>query len=163
MASVYLHAELLSAARSRDGTGGLFAQRSAPYIVTAKPQPVNLGQVILVDPTPEGHPVEYYARDAILYAQWDAIEMVSICNHLNPLLQRAWAFQVRLLATRIIHFAEHELIFECRQQQRCECMYLDRSDARPVMERNINNIKLDFAALLNSPDPSSPLSDPHIL
>ncbi|OCK80045.1 HET-domain-containing protein [Lepidopterella palustris CBS 459.81] len=165
MASVYSDAELvISAARSKDGTGGLFAKRSPPYIVTEKARPVDLGHKVFTDSTSNGELVEYYARDAVRHAQWDAMEMVSSnCDHLNPLLQRAWAFQERILATRIIHFAEHELIFECRQRQCCECMYLDRPESRPRMERNINNIKLDFAALLNSPDPRNPISDPYIL
>ncbi|KAH9207793.1 heterokaryon incompatibility, partial [Leptodontidium sp. 2 PMI_412] len=39
----------------------------------------------------------------------------------NPLLTRAWAFQEKLLATRIVHFADHELVWECKETQRCEC------------------------------------------
>ncbi|KAM7185866.1 HET domain containing protein [Naviculisporaceae sp. PSN 640] len=165
MASVYSDAELvISAARSKDGTGGLFAERSPPYIVDRASRPVNSGHIIFTDPTDDGELIEYYRRDAVRHAQWDAMELVSSnCDHINPLLNRAWAFQERILATRIVHFAEHELIFECRQQQRCECMYLDRPESRPRMERNINNIKLEFAALLKSPDPANPISDPFIL
>ena len=38
-----------------------------------------------------------------------------------PLLQRGWAFQERILSPRILHFAEHELIWECMEYEDCEC------------------------------------------
>lgn len=40
---------------------------------------------------------------------------------------RAWAIQEQLLASRMVHFTEHELIWECRCKVSCECMELDRS------------------------------------
>jgi hypothetical protein len=40
---------------------------------------------------------------------------------LNPTLQRAWCFQERMLATRIIHFTAAELIWECKSRIDCEC------------------------------------------
>jgi hypothetical protein len=42
-----------------------------------------------------------------------------------PLLSRTWALQERILATRILHFSEDELVWECHDGVRCECMYLD--------------------------------------
>lgn len=38
-----------------------------------------------------------------------------------PLLSRGWAFQERLLPPRVVHFTQHELIFECREGFWCEC------------------------------------------
>ena len=38
-----------------------------------------------------------------------------------PLLRRGWVFQERLLSPRIIHFANHELIWECMELLDCEC------------------------------------------
>ena len=38
-----------------------------------------------------------------------------------PLLTRAWVYQERLLAPRVIHFGPAELVFECRQDTLCEC------------------------------------------
>jgi hypothetical protein len=83
-------------------------------------------------------------------------------DEFNPLLGRAWAFHERLLATRIVHFADHELVWECKQTQRCECMHLDRSDGRPMMERSTDNIKVWFSQMTGSRE-STLLSDPHRL
>jgi len=38
-----------------------------------------------------------------------------------PLFSRAWCFQERLLATRILHYTEQEIAFECRTGYQCEC------------------------------------------
>lgn len=39
-----------------------------------------------------------------------------------PLQGRGWVFQERLLSTRIVHFMEQELWWECRTSFRCECV-----------------------------------------
>ena len=38
-----------------------------------------------------------------------------------PLHNRAWAFQERLLARRVIHYSSSELVWECNTHIRCEC------------------------------------------
>jgi len=38
-----------------------------------------------------------------------------------PLLTRAWVFQERLLAPRVIHFSSQELVWECNQAGACQC------------------------------------------
>lgn len=38
-----------------------------------------------------------------------------------PLFSRAWCFQERLLATRILHYTEQEIVFECRTGYQCKC------------------------------------------
>ncbi len=44
----------------------------------------------------------------------------------QPLQTRAWAFQERLLSTRIVHYTANEMIFECRECQVCECSHKPR-------------------------------------
>jgi Heterokaryon incompatibility protein (HET) len=39
----------------------------------------------------------------------------------NPVFTRAWCFQERLLANRILHFTKHEMVFECMCRVYCEC------------------------------------------
>lgn len=41
--------------------------------------------------------------------------------HCLPLLTRAWAFQERILAPRILHFGPNELSWECFSEDWCEC------------------------------------------
>jgi hypothetical protein len=42
-----------------------------------------------------------------------------------PLLNRGWAFQERLLASRYIRFMADELVWECRSSTACECKFLE--------------------------------------
>jgi len=38
-----------------------------------------------------------------------------------PLLLRGWVFQERLLSTRVLHFTQSELMWECMENTTCEC------------------------------------------
>jgi len=42
-----------------------------------------------------------------------------------PLSKRAWTFQENLLARRIVHFTPHEMLWECIEGLKCECMEMD--------------------------------------
>lgn len=44
-----------------------------------------------------------------------------------PLLTRTWCLQERILATRVLHFCDEELVWECHTSVKCECMGLDAS------------------------------------
>jgi hypothetical protein len=44
-----------------------------------------------------------------------------------PLNQRAWVLQENLLARRIVHFSDREMLWECVEGLRCECMEMDRN------------------------------------
>jgi hypothetical protein len=166
MAGIYENAELVvSATASRDGSEGLFRER----------KPV---QILASDDTRDSSTVREYGsfhkvihmhgpecndkdcpificRDTARHAQWDSFSIIArSSNEFNPLLTRAWAFQERLLATRIVHFADHELVWECKETQRCECMHLDRCDGLPILERSSSNIKLLFSKATRFPQPS---------
>ncbi len=43
----------------------------------------------------------------------------------NPLLQRGWFFQERLLSTRVLHYAANEMVWECKSCTLCECGLTD--------------------------------------
>lgn len=49
----------------------------------------------------------------------------------SPLNKRAWALQENLLAKRIVHFTERELLWECVEGLKCECMEVEAA-ARPT-------------------------------
>jgi hypothetical protein len=38
-----------------------------------------------------------------------------------PLLSRAWVYQEHLLSRRILHFCQHEVVWECIEGTKCEC------------------------------------------
>ncbi|KAG7406730.1 hypothetical protein Forpe1208_v014520 [Fusarium oxysporum f. sp. rapae] len=44
-----------------------------------------------------------------------------------PLMRRGWVFQERILSRRVIHFAAHELIWECMNGETCECSFVSGS------------------------------------
>lgn len=46
-----------------------------------------------------------------------------------PLLERGWVFQERLLSPRVLHFTDHELIWECMEHLDCECQRLENPTA----------------------------------
>jgi heterokaryon incompatibility protein (HET) len=48
--------------------------------------------------------------------------MSSVPAHIEgPLTERAWALQEHVLCSRVLHYTETELIFECREMFSCEC------------------------------------------
>ena len=60
------------------------------------------------------------------HSGWRSLEGKSSEDQNSPLHSRAWAFQERLLATRVIHYSSSELIWECKTCIRCECSNVER-------------------------------------
>lgn len=50
---------------------------------------------------------------------------------IGPLGKRAWAFQERLLARRVIHYSPSELVWECKTHIRCECSTIKLPNNEP--------------------------------
>ncbi|KAI1385153.1 heterokaryon incompatibility protein-domain-containing protein [Hypoxylon trugodes] len=48
----------------------------------------------------------------------------------QPLLTRAWAYQERIISTRVVYFAGYELAFECFCDAICECGHLQHQPTR---------------------------------
>ncbi|KAJ4290558.1 hypothetical protein N0V90_010775 [Kalmusia sp. IMI 367209] len=64
----------------------------------------------------------------------------------QPLLRRAWVVQERLLATRIVHFAQRELIWECRTIAATESYPVHVPEAlRPFHDSRNRFWRTDFA------------------
>lgn len=51
----------------------------------------------------------------------DIIEDSTTHNLTSPLNTRGWALQERLFSNRVLHFAAHEMIWECKASLNCEC------------------------------------------
>jgi hypothetical protein len=62
-----------------------------------------------------------------------------------PLFNRAWCFQERLLATRVLHYTKDEIVFECRTGYRCECSNIWRGNDEAVS----GCLKLAYAQILD--------------
>jgi hypothetical protein len=56
-----------------------------------------------------------------------------------PLLTRAWVFQERILAPRVLHFSHLELVWECRNDGACQCGNYDSRSNAKTMSWTLNN------------------------
>jgi hypothetical protein len=118
MCDVYGGAHLvLAAAYAKDGSGGLFANRHVGHRIGFE--------------SPAGHTIKAFVSadtgDIDKHDIWKTGEQYWIADSL-PLFTRAWAFQERMLAKRIVHFTSSEIVWECRSFAACECG--DLSDER---------------------------------
>ncbi|KAH8648307.1 heterokaryon incompatibility protein-domain-containing protein, partial [Tricladium varicosporioides] len=114
MAFIYGNAYLvISATHAAQGSTGCFSERLPQMLCYIHKTSNNDEIPIYVEPASEIH---------------SSFESLSIHSKLSPqlpLLSRSWCFQERLLATRVLHFAGDDLIWECRSKTLCECTGLD--------------------------------------
>jgi Heterokaryon incompatibility protein (HET) len=119
MTSVYQSAFLvISATASYDSTGGCFHD--------------SLREVEWEHKNAAGEPALLYIRqshDHSVFGEKDARCIVRTGEMYgsefptlpSPVFRRAWCHQERLLGSRVIHFGDTELIFECLTSVNCEC------------------------------------------
>jgi hypothetical protein len=72
-------------------------------------------QESLLSPRPAAVTLELDARDGVsevVHARLHPLGSQSLSN--SPLFQRAWAFQEMILSPRILHFAEDQMYWQCR-------------------------------------------------
>lgn len=138
MGHIYSNAKIvLAATRSADVNEGLFKQRRATPLskdIEATGGSTrarrNLNHEIIISCRTKSH---YW---------WE--------THINttfPLLSRGWGFQERMLATRIVHFASSELVWECQNSRKCECHVME-SNLYPKM----NNLGSALRICLSQPN-----------
>lgn len=97
MAQIYRHSYLtLAATASHNDEEGLFYKASQAFV---------FGML------QDGMPYQMHARPAIKH--FDDAQF--------PLFSRAWVFQERMLASRVLHFGKQELWWECMESNHCEC------------------------------------------
>ncbi|KAJ9661495.1 hypothetical protein H2198_001875 [Neophaeococcomyces mojaviensis] len=63
-----------------------------------------------------------------IHSHFDTRNIMSVMNSMsisNPVFQRGWCLQERLLATRVLHVTAQELVWECRTTIDCECGRLE--------------------------------------
>ncbi|OCL09915.1 HET-domain-containing protein, partial [Glonium stellatum] len=63
-----------------------------------------------------------------------------------PLSTRAWCFQERLLATRVLHFTDEEIVFECKTSCECECGSISHRQYSTPLKSLYNGIIQDIFA-----------------
>ncbi|KAK0751070.1 heterokaryon incompatibility protein-domain-containing protein [Schizothecium vesticola] len=111
MASVYGGANLVIAATcGANGNNGLYPQRDACRYISI---PV-AGDPVTI-PVRSFKPGDW-DHQTWRFGFWNTSSDLDL-----PLHTRAWTFQERLLAKRIVHFTRMELIWECWTSSSCEC------------------------------------------
>ncbi|KAF1962503.1 HET-domain-containing protein [Byssothecium circinans] len=131
MRHVYADAYLvISATRSASANQGIFGLRKAVssdlgYCIKQVPDSFTVERLQLdVDGNSAFSPI--HVREELNHAL--AFREPSDCNA-HPLLNRAWAFQERVLATRVVHFGASEIIWNCQESTRCECQTATLEDS----------------------------------
>lgn len=116
MPSIYENSYVtLAATSSASSAGGCFSRASSRYKAlefTILDQSGKSHQVLV-----RGH-LPHWLMANPQYRLWG-------CSQEFPLLDRAWVLQERLLAPRVLHFCQHELMWECMEAAACECSFLD--------------------------------------
>lgn len=118
MASIYQGAKLVLAATSSvDGDGGCLFLRDSYVEINGTSR--------------DGTPFRFFARKKRDHAVFNAqsgntqnLDVKDLSDEIYgayPLLTRAWCFQERILATRMLHFTEGEILFDCLEGMDCEC------------------------------------------
>ncbi len=69
-----------------------------------------------------------------------------------PLLGRAWAFQERLLATRVLHYTPFEMIWECKTRVMCECEQIHERNPGGLKHKYALSLRFGHAFLLDRED-----------
>ena len=81
------------------------------------PRPANCVNFATIAITDQNGRLEFvYARDGIPANE----------DYLGSLHTRAWAYQEKVLSTRILYYQRHELVWQCRSAKICECGHRSR-------------------------------------
>ncbi|KXH62870.1 heterokaryon incompatibility protein [Colletotrichum salicis] len=105
MFAVYSDAALtLSADGSNSATQGLFQSNQTLYTLDSK---------TYYDPG--GDDLVYIKRSSHASLSGRASDMT------QPIDQRGWTMQERLMSRRVLHFTEEEMVWECNSLTECEC------------------------------------------
>jgi hypothetical protein len=135
MAAVYKSAYLVIAATSsNNGDDGCLRPRYSSH---------DLAACLEVPSTVSLHVQRQICHRAII--EWQATSITM------PLLDRAWCFQERLLASRILHYTEDEMMWECQEELWCECQKIKFDNP---WNPTLKTFKLFYGAAVASMEPN---------
>jgi len=142
MAQIYQNSYVtLAATSSQDYDRVLFHQfepRSEMYVLKGL-DPSRKNFDIYVQKRRPHWTDKYTHRDVFLHAEF-------------PLMTRAWVYQERLLAPRVLHFCLEELVWECNEELACQC----GSFNPPGKSKNVKNLHADILHKLQAQKFSPP-------
>lgn len=136
MASIYNSAYLVVAATaSPDGSGGCLFDRKPHITINGTTSTGALFEIHGRETA--SHEIFGWDVDKDLQRIWDPSNTRDLVNrHLAayPLMSRAWCFQERMLATRMLHYTKNEVVFECASSMSCECGALEDHEQDPHLQ-----------------------------
>jgi hypothetical protein len=146
MASIYKNSLVTISAASASGNDeDLLCQRGQLHKATVQGD--------------SGNPFQVYSRyelghDWIFWPKQSSDKYHDSEVSAHPILTRGWCFQERLLSTRIIHYTQQEMVYECQCGYQCECTYLDRPSQEYYKQKRFHlKSEIARAKMLNrSPD-----------
>ncbi|KAJ6441087.1 Activating signal cointegrator 1 complex subunit 2 [Purpureocillium lavendulum] len=123
MASVYRNSWLtVSASSSPSSSSGCYRRGQAVNVEAAAPDEDDPLAVLFPAATKLRKDLRLNLRFKFLHPSFGHERFPdSEANKPFPLLNRAWAYQERFLAPRVLHFGTQEVFWECMQDLICEC------------------------------------------
>jgi hypothetical protein len=121
MAEIYLGSCLtIAATASFDSTGGFFFDRwtSQPGGIKSSVDTFEFHRTF------RGADFTIYTRQGLDSGHQRMSGYASTSTNTAPLLNRAWAYQERILSPRVLHVHMEEMFWECKSCTACECSYL---------------------------------------
>lgn len=137
MKDIYRHASLvLSADRATDTDAGfLTSRRPGGHIIqipSYHPDAGHIDQILAVlNHTDESNNDDQYdSTHKWFLSRGEGFSPKNEFVIRNPVFGRAWCMQEQFLATRIVHFLETEMVWECFQDSNCECEGMNEYNRR---------------------------------
>jgi hypothetical protein len=134
MSSIYASAHLTIAANTSNGL--LLGPQAAR----------TLGQHVVIVEIPDTEPLKIHVRWRRDHNKFYAGSLETYIAEAQldyPLSKRGWCFQERLLARRVLHFTDDEMVFECKNDVQCEC------GGATLKGRSANPLKSYYRQVLN--------------
>ncbi|KAH8901957.1 HET-domain-containing protein [Coniochaeta sp. PMI_546] len=121
MASIYRNSWLtVYATASSSPSSGIFRDNQAVWIQADDPEDETL-DILFPEAAKLRQNLRLSLRFATVHPDFSPYAEPERQQQALPLLSRAWAYQERLLAPRVLHFGPQEVFWECMQDLDCEC------------------------------------------
>ena len=132
MASVYRNSWLtVCATASFSPSSGIFRSRQAVWIAADDPPDAETIDILFPEAAALRNNLRLALRFATVHPDFSPHADPASAQTSLPLLARAWGYQERLLAPRVLHFGPQEVFWECMQALACDCGAIREASARP--------------------------------
>ncbi|KAI1056591.1 hypothetical protein LB507_001442 [Fusarium sp. FIESC RH6] len=137
MASIYSNAFLvLAASQASESSEGFIDRKDIDFKHTWQLDPRRSAKIAHMK-NPDSTTSEIYSRPMSIgrrsgesYHRWKVTT--------SPLNRRGWVLQESILARRIVHFTASEMVWECVQCLKCECMEIEADESEATYWSEFN-------------------------